>query len=233
MSDKTIDAVLTAPVEQGAVAGQALETEVRPVPIVVEKKPVYDFMKRVADILVALVCLTVGLPVYLLIALAVVIDDPGNPLFVQERVGLDGHRFHMVKFRTMFKDAESRKSELIIKNEYESVHFKMEHDRVTRVGKFLRATSLDEAPQAVNLLLGDMTIIGPRPYIPSEQAQLPDDRLQVKPGLSCYWQITDTAKMSYEDQLELDYRYIRERGVMTDLKIIWKTIKHIFRGGNC
>lgn len=202
--------------------------------VIVQRKPIYEFVKRLFDILVALICMTVGLPVYLILILAIVIDDPGNPFFIQERTGLNGHVFHMVKLRTMYKDAEKRKSDLLIQNEYESVHFKMTNDpRITRVGRFLRATSLDETTQAINMLLGDMTVVGPRPFIPSEQAQLPADRLQVKPGLTCYWQITDTTKMRYEDQLELDYKYIRERGVWTDLKLIWGTIRLIFKGGNC
>ena len=191
-------------------------------------------MKRAFDIFVSLTCLTVGLPVYLLMILAIVIDDPGNPFFVQERVGLNGRVFKMVKLRTMRKDAEKIKVSLEEQNEYKSVHFKIENDpRVTKVGRFLRKTSLDETAQVLNLLTGSMTIVGPRPFIPSEQAQLPDDRLQVKPGLSCYWQLEDTTKMSDEEQLELDYRYIRERGILTDLKIIFATIKSIFKGGNC
>lgn len=203
-------------------------------PIEVKPKPVYDFFKRVFDIVVSLICLTVGLPVYLIIALAIVIDDPGNPFFVQDRVGKNGKVFKMVKFRSMRKDAEQIKVNLAKQNEYASVHFKIENDpRVTKVGKFLRKTSLDETPQVLNLLTGSMTVIGPRPFIPSEQAQLPDDRLQVKPGLSCYWQLADTTKMSDEEQLELDYRYIRERGVWTDLKIIWKTVCSVFGAKNC
>ena len=202
--------------------------------IEVKPKPVYDFVKRAFDIVVSLICLTVGLPVYLIMILAIVIDDPGNPFFVQERVGLNGRVFKMVKLRTMRKDAEQIKVNLAEQNEYKSVHFKIENDpRVTRVGKFLRRTSLDETPQVLNLLTGSMTVIGPRPFIPSEQSQLPDDRLQVKPGLSCYWQLADTTKMSDEEQLELDYRYIRERGIITDLKIIFETVKSIFKGGNC
>ena len=200
--------------------------------IKVKRKPLYDFTKRTFDIVVSLICLTVGLPVYLIMILAIVIDDPGNPFFVQERVGLNGRTFHMVKLRTMYKDAEKHKCEL--KNECASdVHFKMKNDpRITRVGRFLRATSLDETTQAINVLLNSMSVVGPRSYISSEQACLPDDRLQVKPGLTCYWQITDTTQMSYEDQLELDYKYIRERGIRTDLKLIWKTIKVVFKGRN-
>lgn len=201
---------------------------------ILKRKPVYDFIKRVFDILVALMCLTAGLPVYMIIAIAIIINDPGNPLFVQERVGRGGKVFKMIKFRTMYCDAEKIKSTLMNENEYDCVHFKIKNDpRITRVGKFLRRTSLDEIPQAVNLLVGTMSVIGPRPFVQSEQAQLPYDRLCVKPGLTCYWQITDTTKMGYDEQLELDYKYIHERGVGTDLKLIWKTIKHIFKGGNC
>lgn len=206
---------------------------VRTEEVIFTEKPVYDFFKRLFDILVAIICLTVGLPVYILIAAAIMIDDFGNPFFVQDRVGKDGKVFKMVKFRTMFKDADSRKEELMEHNEYSDIHFKMENDpRITKVGKFLRRTSLDETPQAVNLLLGSMSVIGPRPFVKSEQAQLPADRLYVKPGLSCYWQITDTAKLSNEEQLELDYKYIRERSVLTDLKIILLTIEVMFRGKN-
>lgn len=197
------------------------------------KKPVYEFFKRCFDILAGLLCFTVGLPVMLAIALAIVIDDPGNPVFVQKRAGLDGKEFNVYKWRTMYCDAEERKKELMAQNEYNDVHFKIEHDpRITRVGAFLRKFSLDETMQAVNLLNGTMSVIGPRPFVLSEQAQLPADRLLVKPGLSCYWQITDTAKMSYDEQLELDYKYIRERSVATDLKLIWETILVVFRGKN-
>ena len=189
------------------------------------EKPVYNFFKRLFDLLVAIICLTVGLPVYFLIAAIIMIDDFGNPLFVQDRVGKDGKIFKMVKFRTMYKDADSRKAELLEHNEYDDIHFKMENDpRVTTIGKFLRKTSLDETPQAVNILIGSMSVIGPRPFVVSEQAQLPADRLLVKPGLSCFWQITDTAKLSNEEQLELDYKYIRERSFLTDIKIIFRTI---------
>ena len=156
--------------------------------IEVTPKPLYEFVKRTFDIVVSLLCLTVGLPVYLILILVIEICNPGNPFFVQERVGLNGRVFRMIKFRTMYRDADSHKSEL--KNECESnVHFKIKNDpRITKVGRFLRATSLDETPQVINVLLNHMSIVGPRAYIMSEQAQLPDDRLQVKPGLTCYWQ---------------------------------------------
>ena len=178
--------------------------------------------------------MTVGLPVYIIIAVAIMIDDFGNPFFVQERIGYKGKTFKMIKFRTMKSNADELKSDLMEQNEYESVHFKMKNDpRITRVGKFLRRTSLDEIMQAINLLTGSMSVIGPRAFVKSEQDQLPSDRLCVKPGLSCYWQITDTTKMSDEEQLELDYKYIQERGVLTDIKIIGMTILTVIKGKNC
>ncbi|MGN0674745.1 MAG: sugar transferase [Oscillospiraceae bacterium] len=188
-------------------------------------KPVYDFFKRVFDIVVSILCLTVGLPFMLIIAAAIMIDDFGNPIFVQKRIGKNGKEFPCLKWRTMYVNADEKKIDLEKDNEYNAVHFKLSNDpRVTRVGKFLRKTSLDETLQAVNILLNHMSVIGPRPFIPSEQEQLPDKRLVVKPGLSCYWQIANTAKMPIEEQLELDYKYIRERSFLTDIKIIFRTI---------
>lgn len=197
------------------------------------EKSFYDFFKRCADILVSIICLTVGLPVYIIIALIIVIDDFGNPFFIQERIGMNSKPFKMIKFRTMYKNSDEQKSKLLEHNAYKDIHFKMENDpRITRVGKILRKTSLDEIPQIINILLGDMTIIGPRPFIPSEQEQLPSDRLAVKPGLSCYWQIKDTTKMSNDEQLELDYKYIKERSFLTDIKIIFLTVKVVLFGKN-
>lgn len=197
-------------------------------------KPIFDFFKRVFDVFASLICIVVGLPVYLIIAAVIIIDDPGNPFFAQERVGLNGKHYMCLKWRSMYMDAEARKAELAQQNEYDSVHFKMANDpRITRVGHFLRKTSLDETAQFLNILFNDMSFIGPRPFAVKEQDQLPSERLAVKPGLSCYWQITDTTKMSTEEQLELDYKYIRERSVSTDLSLIFKTIMVVFKGKNC
>lgn len=197
-------------------------------------KPIFDFFKRVFDVFASLICIVVGLPVYLIIAAIIIIDDPGNPFFAQERVGLNGKHYMCLKWRSMYMDAEAIKAELAQQNEYDSVHFKMANDpRITRVGHFLRKTSLDETAQFLNILFNDMSFIGPRPFVVKEQDQLPSERLAVKPGLSCYWQITDTTKMSTEEQLELDYKYIRERSVSTDLSLIFKTIMVVFKGKNC
>lgn len=201
----------------------------------VEKKPFYDFFKRAFDIVASFLVLVVGFPFYFITALIIIIDDFGNPFFVQERIGKNLKAFKMIKFRTMYKNAEELNDKLAKQNQYESgIHFKLDNDpRITKAGRFLRKSSLDEFPQMINVLAGTMSLIGPRPFVRSEQEQLPAQRLAVKPGLSCYWQVADKAKMSDEEQLELDYKYIRERSFKTDLKIILITIKVIFRGKNC
>ena len=244
-TDDKVSKEITAVVQNDAVVEQAVldgtlvtdtvnNTLLKPREYIsFENKPVYDFFKRVFDIVVSLICLTVGLPIYIIIAAVIMIDDFGNPLFIQERVGKGGKIFRMIKFRTMYVHSDSMKENLMSQNEYESVHFKIHNDpRITRVGRFLRKTSLDEITQAVNLLTGSMTIIGPRPFVKSEQDQLSQDRLCVKPGLSGYWQITDTTQMTKEEQLELDYKYIRERSICTDLKLIGMTIVTVLKGKN-
>lgn len=112
--------------------------------------------------------------------------------------------------------------------------FKIENDpRITKIGSFIRKTSIDELPQLVNILKGEMSVIGPRPFVPSEQEKLPDQRLLVKPGLSCYWQIGGKNSLTVEEQLELDFKYIEDRSVATDLKIIFKTFAIVLRNDNC
>lgn len=197
------------------------------------EKPVYDFFKRAFDVACSFLALVVLSPVFLIVSIVIVINDFGNPFFIQERIGKNNKAFRIVKFRSMYKDAEQRKAALMSQNEYADVHFKIEKDpRITKVGHIIRKTSIDELPQLINILKGDMSIIGPRPFIRSEQEQLPSDRLLVKPGLSCYWQISDTAKMTNDEQLELDYRYIRERSFATDIKLIFKTVAVVFTGKN-
>ena len=196
-------------------------------------KPVYKVVKRLFDIVASMGALIFLSPVLLIIIIAITIDDPGNPFFVQERIGKNSKSFKIYKFRSMCVDAEKQLENLTEYNECKEGHFKIEDDpRVTRVGKLLRKTSLDELPQLINIIKGDMSIVGPRPFIPEEQRLLPDDRLCVKPGLSCYWQITDTTNMSSEEQLELDYKYIRERSVLTDFKIIVTTLAFVFKKKN-
>ena len=198
-----------------------------------KKKPVYDFFKRFFDIVCALVALIVLSPIFIIASIIIMADDFGNPFFIQKRVGKNGKIFKMIKFRTMYKNAEEIKQSLMEKNESDGVHFKIKDDpRILKHAKFMRRTSIDELPQLFNILDGSMTVVGPRPFVISEQEQLPSERLLVKPGLSCYWQLTKTNDMPIDEQIALDYKYINKRSFATDIDIIFRTIKLIFSFGN-
>lgn len=197
------------------------------------RKPVYEFIKRIMDICCSLVALILLSPVFLFTMIAIYIDDPGPVLFKQVRVGRDGRKFLIWKFRSMKKNAEEAKAELMSKNQDHGANFKIENDpRITRVGRFIRKTSIDELPQLVNILKGDMAVIGPRPFIESEQKCLPNDRLSVKPGLSCYWQIGGKNDLSLREQIELDRKYVEERSVIVDVKIIMLTLMMVVQNKN-
>lgn len=212
----------------------AKEREMLEQPVVLQDKPVYDRIKRVTDIVCSAAGLAVLSPVFLVVMTAIVVNDPGNPFFVQTRIGKDGKEFQIYKFRSMYKDAEKQLERLKKRNESKGATFKIKDDpRITKVGKFIRKTSIDELPQLLNILKGDMSIIGPRPFIPSEQADLPPDRLLVTPGLSCYWQIGGKNDLPLAEQIALDRKYIRERSLWTDFKIFCKTIFHVLSRKNC
>lgn len=199
-----------------------------------QPKPFYDTCKRIGDVICSAAALVLLSPVLLGVAAAVMMNDFGSPIYSQMRIGKDGKAFRIYKFRSMYKDADERKAALMAENQSQGANFKIEHDpRITKVGAFIRRTSLDELPQLVNILKGDMSIIGPRPFIKDEQDELPDDRLLVKPGLSCYWQIGGGNKLSAYEQIKLDRKYIKERSLRTDLKIIAKTLLHVLGGKNC
>lgn len=189
------------------------------------QRPVYHFIKRVMDVSCSLLALIILSPVLLITAIAIFIDDPGPVLFKQTRIGKDCKPFQIFKFRSMKLNAEAMKAELMSQNQDHGANFKIDHDpRITRVGRLIRATSIDELPQLLNILKGDMAVIGPRPFIEEEQKNLPSDRLLVKPGLSCYWQIGGKNELSMTQQIELDRKYIREQSVILDVKIIMKTM---------
>lgn len=196
----------------------------------------YLRVKRFQDVALSLLALVVLFPLLLVTAIAVVIDDPkGGPIFCQERVGKGGKKFLMYKFRSMYMDAEGHLQDLMRYNEKDRVTFKMKDDpRITRLGKFLRRTSLDELPQLVNILKGDMSIVGPRPPLPREVAQYTRyewQRLEVIPGLTCYWQIQPNRyDLSMNEWVELDIKYIRERNWWLDWWLIGKTIGTVLRG---
>ena len=198
-----------------------------------KRKPVYEFIKRLLDILCSLLALIILSPVFLISMIAIYIDEPGPVIFKQVRIGQNGRKFVLYKFRSMCVNAEELKAQLMSQNIDQGANFKVENDpRITRVGRILRKTSIDELPQLINILKGDMAIIGPRPFIESEEKLLPSDRLLVKPGLSCYWQIGGKNSLSIQEQIELDRKYIRERSLIVDLKIILLTLKFIVHNLN-
>lgn len=196
----------------------------------IEGRVFYADIKRLFDAAFSLAVLIVLFPVFILVALAVWIDDPhGSPLFFQERVGKHGKTFKMVKFRSMYVDAEDRLDELMDANEKDGPVFKIKEDpRITRVGKFIRKTSLDELPQFWNVLIGDMSIVGPRPALPREvrQYSLHDQlRLVVRPGITCYWQTRrNRDSITFDKWVDLDLLYILKSSIWTDIKLIIQTV---------
>ena len=200
---------------------------------VVHARGAYWRVRRAQDSVLSLIALIVLAVPMLLIALAIVIDSPGaGPIFVQERVGRDGKPFRFYKFRSMVPDAEAKLKDLLDKNEMDGPAFKMKRDpRITRVGKFIRKSSLDELPQIYNVLRGDMSIVGPRPALPREVEKYDAyqrQRLLVQPGLTCYWQIQPQRNtLGFNDWIELDLKYIRERSFLTDWKIILGTFRAV------
>ena len=191
----------------------------------------YWVLRRAQDIVFSLLALILLAPLALLISLAIVLDSPGDgAIFRQRRVGRDGKLFWLYKFRTMCPDAEEQLNELLSQNQMDGPVFKIKDDpRITRVGRFLRKTSLDELPQLLNVLRGDMSIVGPRPALPWEVELYSDyqrQRLYVTPGLSCYWQIAPHRnEMSFDEWVALDLKYIQERSFWVDWKIIFLTVR--------
>ncbi|MFK4762372.1 sugar transferase [Microbacterium sp. ZW T5_45] len=206
-------------------------------PLIQVKIPTYEgglhVLKRALDILVAVAAL---IPIAVLtpaLALLVKIDSPGPVFFFQERVGRDGRRFRMVKFRSMRTDAEQQLAALKAQNEGAGLLFKMKDDpRVTRVGRVLRKLSLDELPQFWNVLVGDMSVVGPRPPLPSEVTAYDGTiyrRLYIKPGITGLWQVSGRSDLSWEESVRLDLRYVENWSVMNDLQIMWRTAKVMVR----
>lgn len=201
---------------------------------VVRSKHNYWFFKRITDIVCSFFGIVVISPVMLITALAVIIDDPkGGAIFSQERIGRNGRKFKMYKFRSMIVDAEDKLDMLLESNEMDGPVFKIAEDpRITRVGKFIRKTGLDELPQLFNILKGDMSLVGPRPALPREVEQYNEyqkQRLLVTPGITCYWQIQpDRNSISFDEWMDLDIKYIKERSYWGDIKIIFKTFKTVF-----
>lgn len=185
--------------------------------------------KRALDIVGAIVGLLITAVIFLFVAPAIKLDSPGPIFFAQTRIGKNGRRFKMYKFRSMYQDAEARKAALMQQNEMNGLMFKMKDDpRITRVGRFLRRTSLDEFPQFLNVLIGDMSLVGTRPPTESEFDQYDSyhkRRLSMKPGITGLWQVSGRSEITdFEEIVRLDCRYIDEWSFFTDLRILWKTV---------
>ena len=196
----------------------------------------YLAAKRCFDVVMSLLALILLSPLFLVLAVIIFLDDPhGSPIFSQIRVGKDGRLFRFYKFRSMIVNAEDMLEQLQDQNEMEGPAFKIKDDpRITRIGKFIRKTSLDELPQLVNVLKGELSLVGPRPPLPREVEQYTPKqmkRLTVKPGLTCYWQIQPHRNsLSFDQWLALDLQYINERSALVDLKILFATVKVVFHG---
>ena len=201
------------------------------------KHRLYWIGRRTQDVILSSLALVVLSPVMLATAIAIVVDDPSaGPVFSQERIGRNGKPFKFYKFRSMYKDAEERKKELESQNEMNGFMFKMKDDpRITKVGKFIRKTSIDELPQFYNVLKGDMSLVGTRPPTVDEFRQYESHqkrRLSAKPGITGLWQVSGRNEIKdFEDVVKLDVQYIDNWSIGLDIKIILKTIKVVFEKG--
>ena len=198
-----------------------------------------EFIKRFIDIIISAVALGLLSPLFLLVAFLIKLEDRGPVFFAQRRVGKWGREFKMFKFRSMCVDAEQRLQAILAKNQHATgVTFKAKDDpRITRIGKWLRKFSIDEFPQFYNVLKGDMSLVGPRPPVPREVAMYtPADRrrLEVTPGLTCFWQIGGRAEIDFPEQVRLDLQYIESQSLWLDLKILLRTVPAVLLGrGAC
>lgn len=189
----------------------------------------YLTSKRIIDIIASLIGLIVLSPIMLVVATLIKLEDPKGPIiFSQVRCGIDSRQFKIYKFRSMYIDAEQRLQELVHLNEQTGPVFKIKNDpRITRIGKFIRKTSLDELPQLINVLKGEMSLVGPRPALPNEVSQYTEyqkQRLMVKPGITCIWQVSGRNNIGFDEWVELDLKYIRNRSISLDLKLILQTL---------
>ncbi len=195
---------------------------------------VYFWVKHFLDVLLSITALIVLFPLVLLTAIGIKAEDGGPVFYSQLRAGKNGKTFRFYKFRSMYVNADQKLDELKNKNESDGPTFKINNDpRITKVGKLIRKSSIDELPQLFNIIRGDMSIVGPRPPLPQEvEKYTPEQmhRLDVKPGLTCYWQCSGRSDLSFEKWMELDMKYIRERSLWTDFKIILMTVPAVLTG---
>lgn len=196
------------------------------------KSKAYLIAKRITDVLFSGIGLIILSPVFVIVAIAIKLDSKGPIFFKQDRVGRDEELFSMYKFRSMVVNAEELKKALENQNEMSGPMFKMKKDpRITRVGRFIRKTSIDELPQLVNVIKGDMSLVGPRPSLPKEVEQFEPwmkERLTVQPGITCFWQVMGRNSIPFEEWMKLDVKYVRERNYFLDIKLIFKTFFVLF-----
>jgi exopolysaccharide biosynthesis polyprenyl glycosylphosphotransferase len=195
----------------------------------VNNKLVYSKAKRSIDVIGAILGLLILLPIFLVIGILIKIEDPKGPVFFKQvRVGKDGSEFNMYKFRSMVTDAEEKLAELLTLNQVSGAMFKMKNDpRVTKIGRFIRKTSIDELPQLWNVLKGEMSLVGPRPPLLREVNEYTNyqmQRLLVTPGCTGIWQASARSSVGFEEMVEMDLYYIRNRSLFLDFKIILKTV---------
>ena len=196
----------------------------------------YEVIKRIIDIVASFTGLIVLSPLMLVVSILIKLESKGEVIFKQKRVGLNGKEFYMYKFRSMVINAEELKEQLESQNEMSGPMFKIKDDpRITKVGKFIRKTSIDELPQLINVIKGDMSLVGPRPSLPKEVEEFETwmrERLEVKPGLTCIWQVSGRNNIDFEDWMKLDIKYVRERSFKLDIKLILKTVLVLFGDKN-
>jgi exopolysaccharide biosynthesis polyprenyl glycosylphosphotransferase len=201
-----------------------------------EKSASYHFLKRIIDIIFSLLGIIAFFPIMFVVAVAIKFDSKGPIVFSQVRVGKYGKFFKMYKFRSMIYNAEQLLDNLQHKNEMTGPMFKIKKDpRVTRVGRFIRKTSIDELPQLFNVIKGEMSLVGPRPNLPREVEKFTCQqkiKLLAKPGLTCYWQVMGRSNIDFEEWMRLDLKYIKDRSMLLDIKLIFKTLGVFFGDEN-
>ncbi len=212
----------------------AFDTVGRTRPAIPRRPVPYRVWKRGFDLAVASVLLGLFLPVFVVLALIVKLTSRGPVFYASTRVGRCGKHFKFLKFRTMYMDADKRLDDLMAKNEKDGPIFKIKNDpRTTPVGRFLRKYSLDELPQLIHVVMGQMSMVGPRPPVPREVEQYDEfarERLTIKPGMTCYWQIQGRSNLSFEEWMALDHKYLDDMSFWTDVKILAKTPLVVFKG---
>ena len=196
-------------------------------------KKVYKVIKRVLDILISLIGIILLLPIFLLIAIVIKLDSKGKAFYLQERIKKDGKKFNIIKFRTMVHDADKRLEEFSKEQlEEYKINYKLNNDpRITKVGKFLRKSGLDELPQLINVLKGDLSLIGPRPVVLDEVERYKEDKeklLSVRPGITGYWCAYSDENTTYEERMKMELYYVENISLLLDIKIVIRTISVIF-----